>query len=542
MVAWCAWLFRRGNVALLVLLCAAQSPRAVAGDFIFADGFDIDLGNAFFVSNDGSNANPGTRDLPFQTIATGIAAAAADPVKHTVAVAAGSYGESIGLADGVSLFGHFQPGTWVRDPTTLTVINGFTASGIHDRTVLATNITSPTTFDGFVIYGAINASIAGNSYAIYVVNSDANLRISGNVIFAGRGGPGMAGSPGTDGSDGSDGATYSTSLDSFTATGTGFCNTSNNRAASGGGLLSCPAGDDVSGGNGGGNNCTPSINTQNSTSLSVATAGQPADGASGGSAGGTGTRGYDSSFDGSTCFVPNNGGNLLPMFGSDGANGGNGGDAVGVAGCTAPLGTVVGGDWSGGGASSGSAGSNGAGGGGGGAGGGAACSGGTCTKDILGGHGGGGASGGCAGSGGGGGGAGGGAFAIFIIGAAAPVISGNTMFLGDGGDGGNGGGGGVGGLGGHGTQGGQTGTLTCSGKGGRGGDGGSGGQGSGGGGGCGGASVGIYTSGIGSPNYCTTGNNFGIGGFAGTGGAGGLSLANPGGDGQAGVHAACSFH
>ncbi|HSE13815.1 MAG TPA: DUF1565 domain-containing protein, partial [Rudaea sp.] len=199
MVAWCARIIRRGNVALLALLCAAHPSHVVAGDFIFADGFDIDLENAFFVSSDGSDANPGTRALPFQTIATGIAAAAADPIKHTVAVAGGSYGESVVLADGVSAFGHFQPAAWVRDPTVATVINGSATSGVHARTVLAANIASPTTFDGFVVYGAINGNIAGNSYAIYVANSNANLRISNNVIFTGRGGPGMAGSPGTDG-------------------------------------------------------------------------------------------------------------------------------------------------------------------------------------------------------------------------------------------------------------------------------------------------------------------------------------------------------
>src|SRR4029450_2571730 len=100
--------------------------------------------------------------------------------------------------------------------------------------------------------GAINGNIGGNSYAIYVSNANANLRITNNVIFAGRGGPGMAGSPGTDGSDGVDATAYSTALDSFTATGTGLCNTSNNRAASGGGSLTCLARENVGGGNGGG--------------------------------------------------------------------------------------------------------------------------------------------------------------------------------------------------------------------------------------------------------------------------------------------------
>jgi hypothetical protein len=504
------------------------------------DGIDGDIARSFFVSPQGLNSNPGTQAQPFKTITHGIAAAAADPTKKTVLVAAGSYNEGVALADGVNLYGQYQSGTWARAPGNDTIIEGASSAGIHERTVVASDIAAATTFEGFVIYGPANDQLSGNSYAVYVSNSSASLRISDNVIFGGHGGPGAAGSPGPSGVAGVDGAAYSTALDSFTTTGAGQCNTSNNRAASGGGVLSCPGADDVSGGNGGGNNCTPSRSTQNSTATSPATAGQP--GVGGGSNGASGVRGYDSELNGSTCFLPTSGANTLPQFGSDGQNGGSGGDAAGVAGCATPEGSVAGTDWMGGAASNGAAGSNGGGGGGGAAGGGAACTtNGTC-KDLLGGHGGGAGSGACGGAGGSGAMPGGGAFDIFVVGGAAPVVTGNTLFLGDGGDGGNGGSGGAGGLGGNGTQGGQSGALFCTGKGGRGGDGGDGGNGSGGGGGCGGASFAIYTSGVGTPDYCSSGTNPSFGGFAGAGGAGGVSLVHPGGDGQAGVLAACSFH
>src|SRR5439155_285090 len=71
-------------------------------------------------------------------------------------------------------------------------------------------------------------------------------------------------------------------------------------------------------------------------------------------------------------------------------------------------------------------------------------------------------------------------------------------------DGGNGGGGGKGGKGGFGGLGGTTGVpaIFCTDAAGRGGDGGNGGHGSGGGGGCGGSSFGVFTSGVGTPNYC----------------------------------------
>ena len=84
--------------------------------------------------------------------------------------------------------------------------------------------------------------------------------------------------------------------------------------------------------------------------------------------------------------------------------------------------------------------------------------------------------------------------------------------------------------------------IFCTDVAGRGGTGGDGGHGSGGGGGCGGASYGIYTYGIGTPDYCTGANNTIIDGAAGSGGAGGLSLVNMGGSGAPGVLAGCSFN
>jgi hypothetical protein len=87
------------------------------------------------------------------------------------------------------------------------------------------------------------------------------------------------------------------------------------------------------------------------------------------------------------------------------------------------------------------------------------------------------------------------------------------------------------------------GDLFCPALGGRGGNGGDGGHGSGGGGACGGSSIGIYTSGIGSPNYCmAAANNTMVGGAAGAGGAGGYSVINPGGTGAAGTVVNCSFN
>jgi hypothetical protein len=319
----------------------------------------------------------------------------------------------------------------------------------------------------------------------------------------------------------------------------------------------------VSGGNGGGNRCPVKSACTSGTSFGCSAATfvkfSAIDGAAGQSSGpnagvaGAGALGgidmilYKASSD-LLCYFDTGGGNTI---GLDAADGGAGGDATGVAGCSASIGSVVGGNWVGGNGLTGGDGGGGGGGGGGGAGAGARCSPGSpsmCTggHDNFGGHGGGGGSGGCGGEGGNNGGSGGGAFGVFIVGAgAAPIVTGNRLIGGTGGRGGHGGNGGNGGSGGLGALGGTTGvpSLFCSDSGGHGGGGGSGGYGAGGGGGCGGASFGIYTSGVVAPNYCQVAAANTIGsGAAGNGGSGGLSQANSGGAGQNGPLAGCSFH
>jgi hypothetical protein len=360
--------------------------------------------------------------------------------------------------------------------------------------------------------------------------------------------------------------------DAEAATGTGVCNTSNNRQYSNGGARTCGA-TPVNGGNGGGNQCpvmsycdtwdsnfgclqnTINFHWSNFTPL-AGMDGAAGGGAGDGSAGAGAAQGNDSIqifanfYGGYVCYVPPD-----PTSGANGSDGGGGAPGGGVAGCSAAAGTVVAGEWIGGAAPTGHAAGNGGGAAGGGAGGGGKCENdghghSVCSdgagKDTLGGHGGGGGSGGCGGAGGSGGSPGGGAFDIFILGSgSAPAVTGNTLFGGTGGGGGAGGNGGIGGIGGLGALGGTTGVpaIFCTDAAGRGGNGGYGGYGAGGGGGCGGASFGIYTQGIGTPNYCAAAAHNTIGaGSAGAGGGGGLSLANSGGAGQAGVLADCSFN
>lgn len=531
-----------------------------------ANAFDLDLAvangcellldtGAIYVSTDDALAaddascgigpvGTGAGRYPCKTITQGIARATSLN-RPRVLVANGIYPEAVTLANGRSVLGGYRPDTWQRDvASTSTYITGAAtiASTTHDYTVRAMSITSSTVFEGFVVVGSVNTKTSGNSYAFYVATSNGNLAIQNNIVFAGRGGPGANGSVGANGTIGVDGVGRSSNPTGYDAkiTTSSPCTSAHNRAYANGGVRTC-GGNNVSGGNGGGNRCAPVANFAKFSGIDGAV-GSGGGGTLGGTAGTSGEAGSDMELDddGDICYVGETPG--WHEHGYDGGPGGNGGHAPAVGGCSATAGAVVSGHWVGGAGIAGASGGNGGGGGGGGAGGGATCIDCPGDDDQLGGHGGGGGSGGCGGAGGGVATAGGGAFAIFVTGGSAPVITGNDLRRGQGAVGGGGGIAGAGGPGGLGAQGGVT-ALFCPGAAGRGGNGGSGGHGSGGGGACGGSSYGIYTTGVGTPNYCmAAANNTISGGAAGAGGPGGYSVVNTGGTGAAGVLLSCSFN
>lgn len=561
----CTTLFELPNASGTCVTTGAPSCSMVCD----ANAFDLDGATAtgcelvldtsgVYVSVDGAGAvddancglgpvGTGAGRYPCKSIAQGIARATTLN-RPRVLIANGIYPEAVTLVAGRSLLGGHRPDTWQRDvASTSTYITGAAtfASTNHDYTVRAINITSTTTFEGFVVVGSVNNKASGNSYGIYVSGSNSTLSIINNVVFGGRGGAGSNGATGASGPFGVDGTGRPANppgYDAKIATGTGFCDpATNDRQYTNGGVRSCGS-NNVSGGNGGGNRCEPVAGFTQFSALD-GTSGGVGSPLLGGTAGPGGVGGSDMELDnaGNSCFISTDPG--WHDYGLDGTPGGNGANGAVVAGCSAATGAVAGGHWSGGAGASGVAGGNGGGGGGGGAGGGARCVDCPDNKDQLGGHGGGGGSGGCGGSGGGAASAGGGVFAIFVVGGAAPVITGNDLTLGQGAQGGRGGVAGTGGVGGFGAEGGQVGTLFCPSLGGRGGNGGAGGHGSGGGGACGGSSIGIYTSGVGTPNYCmAAANNTMAGGAAGVGGAGGYSVINPGGAGASGTLSNCSFN
>lgn len=534
-----------GASVLIASADAANSPQTVSVTLVVSGSAVAD---AIYVSESDpgalDNASCGVQPsfvggFPCRTIAQGLARAVTTG-RPEVRVADGHYAEAVVLVNGKSLLGGYQPDTWQRHAaTTNTIIDGVSSSGNHDRTVVASAISLPTVFEGFVVRGSVNPKPGGNSYAIYVSNSTANLSIRGNFIYGGVGGPGApapAGARAAPSANGTGRDSDPAGYDAKIATGTGPCDPSNNRGYANGGPSFGV--DNVSGGNGGGNRCPPS-NTLTQFSALAGFAGQPGAGP-GGSSGAGGLGGLDARLEASglSCVIP---ASPASLSGTNGARGQDGESGASVAGGSSQTGSVAGAHWGGTGGTNGMNGSKGGGGGGGGAGGGAFCV--SCleNRDRLGGHGGGGGSGGAGGEGGGGGSPGGGVFGIFIIGTA-PVVADNTILRGVGGSGGPGGSGAFGALGGLGGPGGL-GSLFCTGDAGRGGDGGNGGPGSGGGGGSGGASYGIYTSSAGIPNYCdlSAGNSISEG-AGGSGGQGGPALVNPGGAGVSGAVITCAFH
>ena len=549
-----------GSPVCEMICCTIGDPDPACDgiyDYLDANGipddgceFHVDAGAYHVSETTGTDDGTcGAWDTPCQTINWGLARASADSITR-VDVASGAYYEQVDLFAGIDLYGGYNPVTWGRDPASNpTVVYGTSGAG-HRYAVVASDITTPTIFDGFVVYGENAGGTAENSYGIYIYDSDSNLEISNNVIWGGDGGPGFSGSSGADGASGPNG---SNGLDAYEPAGAYDCwetcaiGAENPGGASG--ANTC-GGLNVRGGSGGRADCPDFNETVDmcafcdaTESQTVTTSGETAP--NGGGGGGVG--GCDGMVDyfcqGScSCYMPADCTQLMESArGDDGSSGTHGGAG---SGCNLPEGTGGGGDWAGVAGTDGAAGDHGRGGGGGGAGGGTETDNdANCANDgwsDIGGSGGGGGGGGCGGGIGQGGEPGGGSFGIFVVFSVPPVtvpdISGNEIHRGFGGSGGSGGPGGVGGSGSAGGLGGAGGvpgsSSWCAAPGAGGGYGGDGGHGGGGGGGCGGASYGIFSWGQGVVSLASwiASNTFMAGGGGGADGAGGGSGAggNPG--------------
>lgn len=505
--------------------------------FVNADGFDEngcefapDEDAVYVARPDDSGSDGGgcgAFDSPCATIAMGISRAQSQ-ARTRVLVGSGAFPEPVELADGISVLGGHDPRTWTRNTSIfVSSISGGIQVNNDVTAVFAENITNPTELSGFTIVPA-PTSAGQNSVGLLIRNSNQNLQIRNNSIFAGLGGDGQRGPAGGSGSAGSNGAAGLPSL--WVGDTSGNC-APNGRAGGSAGSNTCN-GQNVSGGLGGG--------AANCVSADTSRGNAPAGNGAAGGAGGANATDVDANLSGLLCNSPANLRNS-----SDGLDGGDGSDGSGGSGAGNALGTVND-SWSGVAGSPGDSGTNGSGGGGGGAA--INIENEDNNKDLyLAATGGGGGAGGCSGSAGGGGTAGGGSFAIFVSGGTAPVIENNLLARGAGGGGGAGGNGGAGGSPGTGGNGGPRDvsgagpSLICVEPGRPGGDGGRGGHGGGGGGGAGGISFDIALHGVsGAPDY-TTSNSFNVDGGTNTGGSGGNGGSSPNNAGSAGIDGAAGL-
>ena len=430
-----------------------------------------DRTRAIFVSPLGNDNNDGSRGSPLQTVVQGIARAATTGGGTDVYIMNGSYEGSYALSTGVSLYGGFASGTWMRDPAThpTTLVGPTNMFGLYGSQV------SDITIDGLRIQTPAEFISTGQSaYGIFLSQAQ-DVRITNNRISSGNAGPGSGGQfgfAGVAGLRGGDG-------------GNASCPARVGGGRGAGGLTGQPSAGSQLGfpGGAGGFGSDFSVGEQGEWGAGPnparpGTGGQiGAGGALPGAAGDTGdegTAGQNGAPGASLGTISISG--YVPSRGTDGTNGTPGGSGAGGGG-----------------------GAGGVGSGGGGGGGGASGGGGNLGQ---GGHG------------------GGGSFGIFVLTSTGIVVRDNAITTGSGGVGGLGGRGGNGaigglpGIGGAGCGGGANGGL--GGAGGRGGDGGHGG------GGGGGPSIGIFEDA--ASQLTITGNTYQIG----TAGEGGFSEGNPG--------------
>lgn len=506
--------------------------------------------DAVYVSYYGNDSWVGDCDNPLASIQAGIDLAVTSGATQ-VYVTTGVYSESVTLAAGISVYGGYAPRFPSRDSTTfLTMLVAAPPTGAKPGAVNAIGLNSGTPgsviFDGIEVFASDANGSGEASYGFYLYDSDDDVTLSNNVIYAGTGGDGSDGSAGIDGANGPAGSAGSNALDLLVtySVAVGACTIAQHAAGAVGGSANY-GGTDASGGNGGGRTCPvyDSVTTMATIPPDISEYGTTGHNGGGlGGAAGQDVWQQQLSCTGYAVFGE--------MVGGDGGNGSSGVDGTSGTGVNDSSGTVVTGLWSAAVAASGGDGAHGSGGGGGGSGAGAAvhasCASVGFEGDNLGSTGGGGGAGGQAGTGGVGGESGGASVGIFVaysvLPASLPTLSGNSIYGGRGGDGGRGGSGGKGGIGGSGGAGGTGVTSYVSTpdpvfpsySAGSGGNGGNGGHGGGGGGGAGGPAYGIYLSNYGvlDASAWKTGNTFTQAGVGGQGGSGGLSL---GSNGSAGI-------
>lgn len=545
--------------------CQIREPGgAPAGGDIDTDcDGTIDVTDDFiYVTQTGSDTNPGSLEMPKRTLLA--ATTAASSQNKNVLVARGIYRAGLAMVADVDVIGGYRPDFRDRDIELFPVVIEL-ANQPGRPVVQCSNITTPTRLAGVTIEGSNAVASGQGSTALNIDGCSAAVSFEDVVVVAGRGASGVSGESsserlaslgfmsladlnGTDGSQGGIGG-----------------NSCPGPGQVAGGLKQCPSGA-ASGGFGGASTCPDIMCTNGSAcgnagctdfttngvcdiaaAIAVAVPNPAAQDGFGVGGGRAGEQTYDAPTNRTNCnFCDDN--PTLPRLGQRGGDGRVGVDGNAGLGCQQRYLLSAAGTFSGAGGSDGSSGSDGAGGGGGTAGGGFTRIGGTTgsCSDRPGGAGGGGGSGGCGAPSTGGGTGGGVSVAILISLDAAqtgPTFERTRVITASGGAGGAGGVGATGGRPGVGALGGSA-EFFCARTGGRGGDGGRGGTAGGGGGGCGGGAHAFIVRRSTEPTaYVADLGNVDVQmvGTAGVAGEGGFSSAAPGVSGLDGLNDSVLF-
>jgi len=474
---------------------AIDPPDELSVD-LDCDGFDMKMSATVFVDGaKGSNGNPGTLAAPLKTIQAGIDKAASDVNKLYVAVAKGTYNESLQLKDGVSVWGGYDPAKGWKAPDLLgtKVQGGATA-------VTGKKLTGGVSLGRLEVYSASATQPGQSSIGLLLVDS-LGVELRRVIVWAAKGKDGAEGAAGKAGESGASGKSGASGCIPSNVPGCNFWGTDN----------SCPG--FAAGGSGSGMTCggrgdglgdipkSGKWDPDAASKWSGVGEGEPSCcwkmsygfGGGAGVAGGKEAWGWD-------------GGN--GQEGEAGADG-KGGDGKGM---------INESGWTGSAGVSGKDVTDACGGGGGGMGGRKDDA--SLTCDAEGGGGGGGGAGGTHGTAGKGGSAGGASIAVLLL-KSKVTIDKSTLHASAGGKGGVGGNAGAGGKGGWGGEGGKG--YKGSAKGGWGGDGGDAGRGGAGGGGSGGVSAAIVHSASYKPTVTATVFEVGL---PGEGGQGGIAYSN----------------
>ena len=164
------------------------------------DGIDGDLSDTVFVDRaSGNDAWAGTMTAPKKSVQAGIDKGLASG-KHTIFVAAGTYDETIDLAEGLEVWGGFVPeDDWHAAFDKSTLLSGGSpvvkAKGVKVKTVL-----------GRVVVQSDNGEEPGDSsVGIMAIDSPA-LSLLWVEVYAGKGVDGTSGKDGKNGNNGKNGA------------------------------------------------------------------------------------------------------------------------------------------------------------------------------------------------------------------------------------------------------------------------------------------------------------------------------------------------